>query len=498
MKRPTFRHSISKTAHIIVKVRIAERPASLFPLLGLSDGSPSLLVATYARDLQRRNWSPEKVYGAVAAIGRLYDYYTLKFSGATLEPRQQRTMFQQFAEARLRGTIHPDGALDPGGLNWHRVRFRTVKKDIAYLTEFSRWLTDNFGFSSLNPLEEKYASTIRDSYETEVRMSTDLLAHLLPAKSERTTRPQFELHNNTGAHFTDIPKSFPASKVVELINAAPNLRDKMAYLLMGFGSLRISEAVHVFLEDAFGVFRDTGAANVRLGHPAEGYYEWADGQSRPRCGTRAEFLMEMYGRVPRTEMEGMEFYAGWKGMEFGNTKNTGFVYWSSEEAGIYFRKLLYDYFDEVFKGKPEGWPHHPYLFVKTDRQHFGEPVTIANLANQFYAAAERIGLDRRQPGVNPHGLRHFYGFYCADVLGIDLTNLQKQMHHASPISTLAYHHITPQKVREQLKRAQIEVLQHEHDVIKREFKNTSIVFPNSWGPSPGDPFGLRSYFHHRG
>jgi integrase len=485
----------AKTNHLIIKVPIAEKPGALFPLLILSDGNPSLLVAAYARDLQRKNWSPEKVYGSVAAIGRLYDFYQIKLGGSALEPSQLRMMLQQFAEARLYGTIQPDGGTDPSGLNWQQVRINTVRKDIYYLNHFSGWVVNNVGGYELNPLETKYLSSVREAYETAIHMQTSLLAHLLPARSDRRRRPQFELRNNTGSHLRDIPKSFPPDKIIELIEAATNLRDKMAFILMAFGSLRISETMHIFLEDAVGSFRDTKAAYVALGHPVEGYYKWVDNRSRSRRGTRAEYLLEMFDRVPRNRMEGVKEYAGWKGMEFGDVKNRGFVHWIDEGAGIYFRRLVSEYFKEVFMDKPEGWPGHPYLFVKMDRANFGEPLTIPNLANQFYVACKKIGLSQRDPGVNPHGLRHFYGFYCADVLGIKLENLQKQMHHASPLSTNAYYHVSQLTIRDRLIEAQRTGGEPSKDMSEQRAQSTT--FSKGSRSMAHDPFGLLEYFRKR-
>lgn len=484
-----------------MKIPVVERPGALFPLLILSDGNPSVIAATYARDLQQRNRSPEKVYGAVAAIGRLFDFYQIKLKGVTQEPWQLRMMLRQFAEARLHGTIQTNDGTDPSGLNWRQVRFNTVKKDIFYINDFSRWFADNFGAQELNPLERKYLSSVREAYETSIRMHTSLLAHLLPARSDRQQRPQFELHNNTGAHLRDIPKSFPPDKLVELIEACPNPRDKMAVILMACGSLRISETIHLFLEDAVSSFRDTKAAYVALGHPVEGYYKWVDQRNQSRNGTRGGYLMEMHNHVPRNWMEGTKEYAGWKGMEFGNNKKTGFVHWISEEAGRYFRKLFHEYFNEVFRDKPEGWPGHPYLLVKTDREHFGEPLTIINLANQFYAACKKIGLDRKMPGVNPHGLRHFYGFYSADILNVKLETLQHQMHHASPLSTNVYYHVSPMKIRKRLLEAQARTEVIRQKDINQQPNSTMITRPSislkERNALVRDPFGLLDYFRSR-
>jgi integrase len=492
IKRPS-----SKTAHIVVKVPIVERPGALFPLLILSDGNPSLIAATYARNRQQENWSPERVHGAVAAIGRLYDFYRIKLKGEALEPRQLRLMLRQFAEARLHGTIQPKDGTDPSGLNWRQVRFNTVRKDVFYINDFSRWVAANFNAQELNPSEKNYLSSVRESYVTSIRMSTSLLAHLSPARVDRHQRPQYKLNNNTGMHLRDIPKSFPPAKIAELIEAFSNPRDKMAIILMAFGSLRISETMHLFLEDVSRSFRDTKATYVALGHPIQGYYEWVDKHNQLRSGTRAEYLMEMYNRVPRNRMDGAEEYAGWKGMEFGDVKNRGFVHWAPEGAGIYFRKLFREYFNEVFKDKPEGWPGHPYLFVKMDNSHFGEPLTIANLSNRFYAACEKVGLDRRTPGINPHGLRHFYGFYSADILGIKLETLQRQMHHASPLSTNVYFHVSQLKIRERLIEAQKETKERTQEGKELNIDSEAIKSAVAHRAAARDPFGLLEYFRRR-
>jgi hypothetical protein len=182
-------------------------------------------------------------------------------------------------------------------------------------------------------------------------------------------------------------------------------------------------------------------------------------------------------------------------MEFGDSKKLGFVQWTCEDAGIYFRELFREYFNEVFRDKPEGWPGHPYLFVKMDRSHFGEPLTIANLSNQFYAVCEKIGLDRRSSGVNPHGLRHFYGFYSTNILGMSLEILQHQMHHASPLSSKVYEHISQQTVREHLLKAQRviggqgeEGKELEPKLIASAIERSALV---------RDPFGLLDYFRKR-
>lgn len=489
----------SKTAHSVIHIPIKERPNSLFPLLILEDGSLSLTAAAYARTLQRENFSPTKIYESIAAIGRLYDFYSLKLGSVALGPSQRRTMLQQFAEARLHGTIQPDEELDPSNLYWSRVKYETMRKDLDYITAFGDWLADNFETLPLNPQEEQYSSIFREAYRASILMNTSLLAHLLPARKDYKKGRQFQVKSNTGPHLKDIPKVFPPHKLPELLDAPKNPRDKLLLLLMALGSLRISETCHIFLEDMFGVFRDTGAAMVTIGHPADGNFNWVDKEGRQHSGTRAQYLMEMYGRAPRNEMAGHSEYAGWKGMEFGNKSNIGFIYWALESAGIHFRKFLYEYYYNVFDGKPEGWPGHPYGFVKLDHEHYGEPLTVANVANIFYYYARKIGLDVNREGVSPHGLRHWYGFFCADKLGLKLERLQKQMHHSHPNSTMVYYHVSPAKVRDELLLAQVEIGNSgiSLDALKSRFRELNFSFPKKWSAELQDPFGLTAYFRKR-
>ena len=51
-------------------------------------------------------------------------------------------------------------------------------------------------------------------------------------------------------------------------------------------------------------------------------------------------------------------------------------------------------------------------------------------------------------------LRHYYGFYCVDVLKADLLMVQKWMGHAQISSTAVYAHISPETARDELAAAE--------------------------------------------
>jgi hypothetical protein len=51
-------------------------------------------------------------------------------------------------------------------------------------------------------------------------------------------------------------------------------------------------------------------------------------------------------------------------------------------------------------------------------------------------------------------LRHYFGFYCVDVLRADLLMIQKWMGHTHVSSTAIYAHISPETARDELRKAE--------------------------------------------
>jgi transposase len=66
--------------------------------------------------------------------------------------------------------------------------YRTVKKDTILVTDFSKWMTSNFDVDSLNPLEEKCFSSIRESYEPAFE---PLTGRCLVETSKRRTKADY-------------------------------------------------------------------------------------------------------------------------------------------------------------------------------------------------------------------------------------------------------------------------------------------------------------------
>ena len=155
------------------------------------------------------------------------------------------------------------------------------------------------------------------------------------------------------------------------------------------------------------------------------------------------------------------------------------------EVESYLLTLHRAYLHEVRSKVPRR--PHPYYFVALD----GEPLTIRAVEKQFSLACRRLekkcGVSLE--GYGPHSLRHYYGFYCADVLRADLLLIQKWMGHAQPSSTAVYAHISPETAAKALADAQIQakldgrvsITPEEREAIAQSFAGQSIEpIPEAW------------------
>ena len=95
---------------------------------------------------------------------------------------------------------------------------------------------------------------------------------------------------------------------------------------------------------------------------------------------------------------------------------------------------------------------HPYYWVNEE----GEPLTKSAAEKQFVLARNRVEkkLGVSLKGFAVHSLRHYFGFYCVDVLKSDLLMLQKWMGHSKLSSTAVYSHISPKTARDELNAAE--------------------------------------------
>lgn len=438
------------TAHSIIELNISEGAiGNSIPLLILQDGSISFLVLLWAQHLMLHELTSAKnLWTKVCGVGRFYDFLVLVKDGKRIANNAMLIILEEFYQARRFGSTT---------LNWKPVAPKTAKADEEAVTQFSEWCAANLGLPTLNAVERKLFTSLNFRAQQTFRRKQqhkrtyDKLSHLEPStlsgkgySDEREFNPK---ENNTGA-LSYIKKYFPPDRVAVFIKSL-SIRDALYFLLLFFGGLRASEPLHLYTYDV--TIQPDGIAKVVLSHPELGPYRWFDAHGRAHFGNRATFLAERYGIGPRNRLgEKHPLHAGWKGMRYDDGKWESEVFWLRPDAGRLFAQLHVQYMKTIRSRVPD---NHPFYFVNTRlNSEFGNPVTLSNMSKAFYRAAARVGLSSSDEGVNPHGGRHYYGFFHANIYKTQLELLQLYMHHVSIDSTKVYYNVTKATARDELKK----------------------------------------------
>lgn len=129
-------------------------------------------------------------------------------------------------------------------------------------------------------------------------------------------------------------------------------------------------------------------------------------------------------------------FSGWKGRMHSDEKRAeSEVHWIREDARMIFARLHAEYMRTTRCLLPDT---HPYYFANQN----GDPCTLKSMHDAFEAAVRRIGLSNSQPGVNSHGPRHYYGYYCASILRLPIEVTQKLMGHKNVSATKVYYFLS--------------------------------------------------------
>lgn len=442
--------SPQRTAHAIVDVPIEGRLGVALPLLFLSGGEVSVFAASFLRNLLFVGTEPATLIKVAKSIGVFYDYYLLEKGAPTLDERGMALLVKQFYEARRHGCP---------SLGWSPVKVTTAHNDLRHVTAFSTFCATNFGHVEANPAEVLLLSQLSGREfnlwlaSASARKKWDLLFHAYDATEEgrgKLRKPAFRPERGKKQRTRSV-KYFPPQQVLNFISHARSVRDRLCWLLLFFGGLRISELMHIFTRD-ISVNTDDGTARVVIAHPEDGRIDWVDATGKRRNGNRAAFLLDKYDTIPRTQLPHRHpLHAGWKGMLMDDARRAeSIVYWSDPSMGRLFLELHKEYMRTVRLGVADD---HPYYFVAQRGDAFGEPLKLSGLTKQFYRCADRAGLPTPSDGVNPHGGRHFYGYYTATWLRLSKERVQKMMHHAQLSSTEVYYTIDSAVMRAELAQA---------------------------------------------
>lgn len=452
----------------------------------LENGKPGYVINAYINYLMMQGEQEATLHAKISAVCQLYEFCKRTYGDRDLTESELRHLVFDFGSAKLNGTIQPDDT-DPTNLHWRPVLPSTVGLLIRHINDFDKFQETFFHSPRLNPVEVRFQTNFEQYQEFRRRQKYDPFVHLFPSKSHKKSIAKYVAKEHRRESHRGSLKAFPINKLIELIEAADEPRDRMLLLLMGFGGLRRSEPLHVLHQDILGRFVDTGAAWVRLADPITGEVAWIDDNGDERSGPRAKFFQAVYKneQMPVTHplrniqprclygRQGHGLQAGFKGMTFSGHGDNNFVHWLHEEAGCLFWKSYEEYMQRHFHGKPKNWPYHPFLFIRLDAEGFGMPLTIPGIDKIFARAAARIGVI----GYSTHSLRHFYGYYTASVLKRPIEEAQVCMHHASVLSTQVYYKTDPLVIRAQMMAA---ATNHEGDTTTPAETLGRLTFPSNW------------------
>lgn len=421
-------------ANIVVHLAIDAPDSQTLPVLvEISEGAPptiSLSVANFARYLQREGLcSYETLRKYVVAIGKLKDYYTLVRGGETVPIGELGWLIEEFLQAFDHGSV----------LGWSAASQNEYVLCRTAVLEYVKFVMDRSGLE-WPEAEARFIEACRASWTSARHAEQSLLFHTKKRLRKKAGGRKKVL---TGLRQY---KPFPAKHLDVLLEETRNPRDRLLFSVLAFGGRRISEVLHAFTHDVF-----TANENLRfkLAHPAQSYIRWKSIAGSSLRGTRKEYLKSQFGLLPRTEHGALPSALGWKGMKFDDeaarTSETYFIRNADRDLVALHRKYLHEVRPRVPRLP------HPYYWVGED----GKPLTQKAAEKQFLLARTRVekklGIDLSGYGV--HSLRHYFGFYCVDVLRADLLMIQKWMGHVSITSTAVYAHLSPETARDELQAA---------------------------------------------
>lgn len=439
MRRSNQRH---RSNHVILGLPIIELNGAVVPVIFDDNGSACpgpLLYFVWKR--QQEYWSAAEFWKQARCLGRWLDYIGQDdFANATLNQA-----LKAYFGARKEG--YPK-------FGWRPVS--SAADDVEAISEFGDFCAQVFDVPPINPIvQPQFSNVSRARLATwakrlSQRGDWDMLVHALNGDEAvkslfggRAYQPERPKRQKSRG------KSFPAAYVRGMFDACKNPRDELAFLLLFYGGLRESELMHIFVSD-ISLLPD-GTARVVLAEPELAPMEWRDAAGRLTRGTRTDFLKEQFGISPRTCLpKNSNQFAGWKGMLFQENNQTE-VIWAVPEAGRRFWELHQKYMREVRLGVTAA---HPYYFVEIGGPGFGTPWSLSAFDAQFTRCVEAVGLRRsRYEGVNPHGARHFMGYFLATVLKVDLLTAQEALRHVRVSSTRVYFHRAAEVARNEIARA---------------------------------------------
>lgn len=460
------------------------------PLVLLGDGQPGYVINQWIYYLVDGGMGPSNLKLHVRALEHLYALTMARFLQGGFNESAQKGLIASFIDAKRYGTDKYCTTDKPHlqylknlGLNWKKTPLdETIGRYVRVINAFDRWQETFHGSQRINPSEKEFMCVWEIYQDFKHKKKWDPLVHLHPARTHKKEKYQIQVmlpfeHRRKLNKNHKMKKSFPIAHLLKLIDCANNPRDELLLLLMAGGGLRKSEPLHLFRTD---IEQQTewGELSVRLADPESGMTEWMDISKIIQQGSRTTYFEMncrnehlpcthlLHNLRPRCTYGNKDtLFVGFKGMTFGESGganvfgndflgrhyDVNYLWWLDPRIGARAQHVYETYRNECLlrdwnkkEVMPSGWldRKHPWLFINLTPENYGEPLSYGALESLWRNLLERLvtrhGVDLRGKKLGMHSLRHFYGWYCASVLKLDLTVTKMMMHHGSVESTQVY------------------------------------------------------------
>ena len=427
----SYRDSVNLILHLGIEAPDAKTLPVLLEFREGHEPAVSLSVCMYARYLQREGtYSYETLRKYVSAIGKLKDYYSLIRKEEALKPDELGLLVEDFLHAFDHGSV----------LGWAPASQNEYVLCRTAVLEYIKFVMDQS--AGVWPDSElRFVEACRASLMSAKHAEKSLLFHTKKRLRKKTGG------RKKVAHGLRQYKPFPAKYLDPLLEETANPRDRLLFSILAFGGRRVSEVLHAFMSD---VSTANETLEFVLAHPSAAPMVWRTLAGKSTKGSREEYLRVQFGLLPRTEHGALPTALGWKGIKFDDEaafrSETYFIRDADRRLVDLHRKYLHEMRQRVPR-RP-----HPYYWAAED----GEALTMKAVEKQFKLARARVekrfGISLK--GYSLHSLRHYFGYYCVDVLKADLLMIQKWMGHTQPSSTAVYTHISPETARDELQLAE--------------------------------------------
>nr|WP_320048765.1 hypothetical protein [uncultured Desulfuromonas sp.] len=499
------------------------------PLVLLSDGRPGYILNQYIFYLLQGGITDSKLEFNVRALEYLYAFTMALGEKAATTIEQGGALLAGFIDARRHGTDNFCATnkthlqyLKKLGLHWEKTSDTSIKRDIRAINDFDLWQATFHKATRINPFEKKFLTAWEIYKDFLNRTDWDPLLHLHPTRTHERKEHQVQVnpplqHKRLNAPTRTYKKSFPMRHILKLLDCASNSRDELLLLTMLGGSLRKGEPLHLYRSDIEGV-NDFGELKVRLADPRTGMVEWTDSGGKIRKAARQEYLQQewknddlssghlLYHLQSRDTYGKHPLMVGFKGMTFSDSDggdmlgldpycrayDKNYMFWLDPRIGNrateIYKKYREQYLTRDAHGKrtPSGWLRHPWLFINISREGYGNPLSYNALQKIWEKLLvklnRRYGINLIGKGLGWHSLRHFYGWYCASCLQIDISLTKAMMHHSSEEATSYYYKMSEDVARNKINEAALKRLGIEKEdidliIAPRTFE---IDWPQDW------------------